>query len=55
MFHLAEMVFAYNAGFECRVMRELAGRFPELAVSLEAIIARGVDLLPIVAAIRWAT
>ncbi len=40
-------VFAYNAGFECRVMRELAGRFPELAASLEAIDARVVDLLPI--------
>jgi len=40
-------VFAYNAGFECRVMRELAGNFPELAASLEAIIARVVDLLPI--------
>jgi len=40
-------IFAYNAGFECRVMRELAGRFPELAASLEAIIARVVDLLPI--------
>jgi len=40
-------VFAYNAGFECRVMLELAGRFPELAASLEAIVARVVDLLPI--------
>jgi hypothetical protein len=40
-------VFAYNAGFECSVMRELAGRFPELAAPLEAIIARVVDLLPI--------
>ena len=40
-------VFAYNAGFECRVMRELAGRFPNLATSLEAIIERVVDLLPI--------
>jgi hypothetical protein len=40
-------VFAYNAGFECRVMRELAGRYPDLASSLEAIIARVVDLLPI--------
>jgi len=40
-------VFAYNAGFECRVMRELATRFPELTASLEAIVARVVDLLPI--------
>ncbi|MEI6653620.1 MAG: DUF2779 domain-containing protein [Verrucomicrobiota bacterium] len=40
-------VFAYNAGFECRVMRELAGRFSALTVSLEAIVARVVDLLPI--------
>ena len=40
-------VFAYNAGFECRVMGELAGRFPELAASWEVIIARVVDLLPI--------
>ena len=40
-------VFAYNAGFECRVMRELAARFPDLASALEAIIDRVVDLLPI--------
>ena len=40
-------VFAYSAGFECRVMRELAGRFPEFAPALESIIARVVDLLPI--------
>ncbi len=40
-------VFAYNAGFECRVLRELAGRFPDLALSLGAIIDRVVDLLPI--------
>jgi hypothetical protein len=40
-------VFAYNAGFECRVMRELAGRFPDLASALEDIIDRVVDLLPI--------
>ncbi len=40
-------VFAYNAGFECRVMRELAGLFPNLAASLVAIIERVVDLLPI--------
>jgi hypothetical protein len=40
-------VFAYNAAFECRVMRELAGRFPEFASALESIIGRMVDLLPI--------
>jgi hypothetical protein len=40
-------VFAYNAGFECRVMRELAARFPEFATALESIIERVVDLLPI--------
>jgi len=40
-------VFAYNASFECRVMRELAGRFPELSAALESIISRMVDLLPI--------
>ncbi len=40
-------VFVYNAGFECRIMRELAGCFPDLAASLQAIIERVVDLLPI--------
>ena len=40
-------VFAYNAGFECRVLRELAARFPELAPALESIIERVVDLLPV--------
>jgi CRISPR/Cas system-associated exonuclease Cas4 (RecB family) len=40
-------VFAYNASFECRVMRELAARFPEFAAGLEGIIDRVVDLLPI--------
>ena len=40
-------VFAYNAAFECRVMRELAGRFPEFTTELEGIIGRMVDLLPI--------
>jgi len=40
-------VFAYNSGFECRVMRELAARFPEFAPALEAIIERVADLLPI--------
>ena len=40
-------VFAYNASFECRVMRELAARFPEYAPALESIIERVADLLPI--------
>ena len=40
-------VFAYNAGFECRVMRELSARFPEFAQALESIIERVADLLPI--------
>jgi hypothetical protein len=40
-------VFAYNAAFECRVMRELAGRFPEFSTKLEGIIGRMVDLLPV--------
>jgi CRISPR/Cas system-associated exonuclease Cas4 (RecB family) len=40
-------VFAYNAGFECRVMRELAARFPEFTPALESIIERVADLLPI--------
>ncbi len=40
-------VFAYYSPFECRVMRGLAARFPDLADGLEAIIDRVVDLLPI--------
>ena len=40
-------VFVYNAGFESRVMRELASQFPDLASALEAIIGRVVDLLPV--------
>ena len=40
-------IFAYNADFECRVMHELAARFPEFAPALKAIITRVVDLLPI--------
>lgn len=40
-------VFAYNAGFEKRVMRDLAARFPDQEEELEAIIARVVDLHPI--------
>ena len=40
-------VFAYNAGFESGVMRQLAERFPEYAAGLSAITNRLVDLLPI--------
>ena len=40
-------VYAYNAGFESRVIRELAERFPDLAPHLHSITARLVDLLPI--------
>jgi predicted RecB family nuclease len=40
-------VFAYHSPFECRVMRDLAERFPDLAADLEAIVDRVVDLLPI--------
>jgi hypothetical protein len=40
-------VFVYNAGFEKMVMANLATRFPDLAPSLNAIIERVVDLLPI--------
>ncbi|MDR0771211.1 MAG: DUF2779 domain-containing protein [Burkholderiales bacterium] len=41
-------VFAYNAGFEKRVVKELAERFPRCANELLAINERVVDLLPIV-------
>lgn len=40
-------VYAYNAGFERRVIRELAERFPEFTAPLEAINDRLADLLPI--------
>ena len=40
-------VFAYNAGFEGRVLRELGQRFPDLATSLTSIAERLVDLHPI--------
>jgi len=40
-------VFAYNAGFEGRVLGELGQRFPDLATSLTAIAERLVDLHPI--------
>lgn len=40
-------IFAYNAGFERRVIREVARDFPEHAAALETINRRIVDLLPI--------
>jgi hypothetical protein len=40
-------VYAYNAGFESRVIRELAERFPRLKKPLLAIVERIVDLLPV--------
>jgi predicted RecB family nuclease len=40
-------IFAYNAGFESLVIRELAERFHQLAPHLHAIASRLVDLLPI--------
>lgn len=40
-------VFVYNAGFENRIMRDLAERFPQHGDHLESIIDRVVDLLPI--------
>jgi hypothetical protein len=40
-------VYVYNASFESRVIRELAGRFPRLKTPLMRIVGRMVDLLPI--------
>lgn len=40
-------IFAYNASFEMRVVRQLAERFPAHAEALKAINRRVVDLLPI--------
>ena len=40
-------VYAYNAGFEKMVIRDLADRFPTYAAALETIIERVVDLHPI--------
>jgi hypothetical protein len=37
----------YNAGFESGRLRELAGDFSDLALALDAISSRMVDLLPI--------
>jgi hypothetical protein len=40
-------IYVYNAGFETARIRDLATRFPELALPLSAISHRVVDLLPI--------
>lgn len=48
-------VFVYNAGFERRVIRELAGRFPNLSAPLLAIADRIVDLLPVAKAHFYAS
>jgi len=40
-------IFVYNAGFERSRLDELASHFPDLRASLQAIVARIVDLLPI--------
>lgn len=41
------VIYAYNMGFEKRVIRELMEAFPELAAELEAILPRVDDLLPV--------
>lgn len=40
-------IFVYNAGFEVARMKELGQRFKALAPSLEGLITRVVDLLPL--------
>ncbi len=40
-------VFVYSREFECTRIRELAERFPDLSQSLEDILDRMVDLLPV--------
>lgn len=40
-------ICVYNQGFEGRVIRELALRYPELAESLAALLSRLIDLLPL--------
>ncbi len=47
MIPAAACVIAYNAGFEKRVLRDLADWFPDLARPLLAIEAATVDLLPV--------
>lgn len=41
-------IFVYNAGFEKSRILEMAARFPRLAKSLNAIVDRVIDLLPVV-------
>lgn len=41
-------IYVYNASFEASRLRELADRFPEARNALTAILARIVDVLPIV-------
>lgn len=40
-------IFAYNAGFESRVIKEMADRFPRMKKPLLSIVERIVDLLPV--------
>ncbi len=40
-------IFAYNASFERRVIKELIQQFPQHTEDLSAILARIADLLPI--------
>ncbi|MDP2345546.1 MAG: DUF2779 domain-containing protein [Deltaproteobacteria bacterium] len=44
----ARTVLAWNAGFEQRCLEQIARAFPELKAGLDDVIARLVDLLPIV-------
>jgi len=43
----ARTVVAYNAGFEGRCIEQMAEALPALAVPLRSIVARLVDLLPV--------
>ena len=40
-------IIVYNQAFEKRIIRELANRYPDLAHGLNALLSRGVDLLPL--------
>ena len=40
-------IYVYNQGFEGRIIRELATRYPDLAEPLSALLARMIDLLPL--------
>src|SRR3990172_7608246 len=44
----ARTVVAYNAGFERRCIKQMAEALPALAAPLQSVVARLVDLLPIV-------